>query len=135
MSSRRVCKTSWNYAFKTSSKRLQDVLEDKSVLYWRRLQYVFTKANVCWDMTKEESKIHGVGGDINRWNRIHKWPRGYSKCIHVYTREIKGQKISHKVLTNKIGWTLTVPLRDIPELLILKIFSIVRIYTSKFFLR
>ena len=33
-SSRRVCKTSCNYVFKTSS---------------RRLQYVFTKTNVCWD--------------------------------------------------------------------------------------
>ena len=26
---------------------LQDVLEDKKMLHWRRLQYVFTKANVC----------------------------------------------------------------------------------------
>ena len=31
-----------------SSRRLQDVLEDKKMLHWRRLQYVFTKTNVCW---------------------------------------------------------------------------------------
>ena len=31
-----------------SSRRLLDVLEDKKMLQWRRLQYVFTKTNVCW---------------------------------------------------------------------------------------
>ena len=34
-----------------SSRRLQDVLEDKEMLHWRRVQYVFTKTNVCWDVT------------------------------------------------------------------------------------
>ena len=66
MSSRRfqdVFKTS----SKTSSRRLQDVfktclqdvlqlclqdvLEDKKMLHWRLLQYVFTKTNVCWDIS------------------------------------------------------------------------------------
>ena len=41
---KRICKTSCNYVFKTSSRRLQDVLEDKKMLH---LQYVFTKTNVC----------------------------------------------------------------------------------------
>ena len=36
-----VFKTSCNYVFKTSWK--------KKMLYWRRLQYVFTKANICWE--------------------------------------------------------------------------------------
>ena len=51
-SSRRVCKTSCSYVFKTSSRRLErqkkcyteDVLKMSSI----RLQYVFTKTNVCW---------------------------------------------------------------------------------------
>ena len=30
---------------------LEDVLEDKKMLHWRRLQYVFTKMNVCWVKT------------------------------------------------------------------------------------
>ena len=33
---------------------LQDVLEDKKMLHWRRLQYVFTKTNVCWDRTTKK---------------------------------------------------------------------------------
>ena len=37
-SSRRVCKTSCNYVFKTSTRRLRDVLEDKKMLHWRRLE-------------------------------------------------------------------------------------------------
>ena len=41
-------KTSCNYVSKTSSRCLQDVLQDKKMLHWRRLQYVFTKTNVCW---------------------------------------------------------------------------------------
>ena len=48
MSSRRTCKTS-------SSRRiedvlqlyLEDVLKDKKMLHWRRLQYLFTKTTVC----------------------------------------------------------------------------------------
>ena len=35
-----------------SSRRLQDVLEDKKMLHSRRLQYVFTKTNVCWVTTE-----------------------------------------------------------------------------------
>ena len=35
-------KTSCNYVLKTSRKR-------KKMLYWRHLQYVFTKTNVCWE--------------------------------------------------------------------------------------
>ena len=64
-SSRRVCKTSCNYVFKTC---LQDVLQlclqDVFKTSWKtkkcytedvlktspiRLQYVFTKTNVCWE--------------------------------------------------------------------------------------
>ena len=37
---RRVCKRSCDYVFKTSWKTKK--------CYWRRLQYVFTKTNVCW---------------------------------------------------------------------------------------
>ena len=32
------------------SRGLQDVLEDKRVLHWRRLKYVFTKTNVCCEL-------------------------------------------------------------------------------------
>ena len=62
-SSRHTCKTSFTRrledVFKTYSRRrfaimswrrLEDVLEDKKMLYWRRLQYVFTKTNVYWDV-------------------------------------------------------------------------------------
>ena len=49
-SSRRACKTSCCYVFKTSSRQKnEDVLKDKKMLHWRRLQYVFSKTNVCWD--------------------------------------------------------------------------------------
>ena len=52
-------KTSWRRLQRTTFRlsrpledvlqlRLQDVLEDKKMLHWRRLQYVFTKTNVCW---------------------------------------------------------------------------------------
>ena len=40
-SSRRVCKTSCNYVFKTSTRRLRDVLEYKKMLHWRRLEEDF----------------------------------------------------------------------------------------------
>ena len=56
-----VFKTSWRptsfLGFKSSGRGLQDifmktscgyVLKDKKMLYWRRLQYVFTKTNVWW---------------------------------------------------------------------------------------
>ena len=39
-----------------SSRRRQDVLENKKMLQWRRLQYVFTKTNVCWDEAQELKK-------------------------------------------------------------------------------
>ena len=42
-----VLKMSCNYILKTSWRRLEDVLEDKKMLHWRRLQYVFTKTTVC----------------------------------------------------------------------------------------
>ena len=54
---RRVCKKSSKNVFKAFSRRLQedvlqlcfdDVLKDKNMLRWRRLQYVFTKANAWW---------------------------------------------------------------------------------------
>ena len=32
---------------KTYGKRLEDALQDKKMLHWRRFQYVFTKPNVC----------------------------------------------------------------------------------------
>ena len=48
-SSRRVCKTSCNYVFKTSWKTKKCYTEDVLKTSWRRLQYVFTKTNVCWD--------------------------------------------------------------------------------------
>ena len=44
-SSRRVCKTSCNYVFKTSRRQKNVTLKTSS----RRLQYVFTKTNVCWE--------------------------------------------------------------------------------------
>ena len=47
-SSRRVCKTSCNYVFKTSCKTKKCYSEDVLKMSWRRLQYVFTKTNVCW---------------------------------------------------------------------------------------
>ena len=37
---------------------LQDVLEDKKMLHWRRLQYLFTKTNVCWDNNTTLYKIN-----------------------------------------------------------------------------
>ena len=48
MSSRRVCKTPCNYVFKTSWKTKKCYTEDVLKTSWRRLQYVFTKTNVCW---------------------------------------------------------------------------------------
>ena len=33
---------------------------------------------------------------INQRNRIRKWGRGYSKCVHARTRQSKGQKFGHK---------------------------------------
>ena len=73
-----------------------------------------------------------TAGGINRRNRVRKWGRGYSKCVHVPTRERKGQKIGHRVFLYKME-TITVSLKDIPESLILKIHNIVGIYASKFF--
>ena len=49
MSSRRVCKTSCNYVFKTSWKTKKCYTEDVLKTPSRRLQYVFTKTNVCWE--------------------------------------------------------------------------------------
>ena len=48
-SSRRVCKTSYNYVFKTSSRLLGRQKNVTLKTSWRRLQYVFTKANLCWE--------------------------------------------------------------------------------------
>ena len=39
-------KTSCNYVSKTSSRCLQDVLQDKKMLHWRRLQDVFKTSSV-----------------------------------------------------------------------------------------
>ena len=68
--SRRVCKTSCNYVFKTFSRRLQDVLEDKKMLHWRRLtrlQDVFKASSV---------RLHQgeclLGTYCNAWDFI-KW--------------------------------------------------------------
>ena len=41
-----------------SSRRLQDVLEDKKMLHSRRLQYVFTKTNVCWGTATQNGQAH-----------------------------------------------------------------------------
>ena len=92
-SSRRVCKTFFKDVFKTSSRcicktsssrRLQDVFKtfsrrrlerQKSVTLKtssRRLQYVFIKTNVCWDMmifVKSWSSIRIKLGDI-LWDKF-----------------------------------------------------------------
>ena len=47
-SSRRACKTSCNYIFKTSWKTKKCYSEDVLKTSSRCLQYVFTKTNVCW---------------------------------------------------------------------------------------
>ena len=47
--SRRVCKTSCNYVFKTSWKTKICYTEDVFKTSSRRLQYVLTKTNVCWE--------------------------------------------------------------------------------------
>ena len=49
MSSRRVCKMSCNYVFKTSWKTKKCYTEDVLKTSPIRLQYVFTKTNVYWE--------------------------------------------------------------------------------------
>ena len=46
---RRVCKTLCNFVFKTSSRRLGRQKNVTLKTSSRRLEYVFTKTNLCWD--------------------------------------------------------------------------------------
>ena len=50
VSSRRVCMTS-------SSRRCKDFLENKKMLCWRHLQYVFTKTTVRWNRCSKSLKM------------------------------------------------------------------------------
>ena len=64
-SSRRVCKTSCNYVFKTSWKTKKCYTEDVFKTSSRRLQYVFTKTNVCWGVTASGLNVLAKIGNQN----------------------------------------------------------------------
>ena len=64
-SSRRVCKTSCNYVFKTSWKRKKCYTEDVFKISSRRLQHVFTKTNVCWWATASGLNVLAKIGNQN----------------------------------------------------------------------
>ena len=59
-SSRRVCKTSCNYVFKTSWKTKKCYTEDVLKTSSKRLQYVFTKTNVCWEYCRNVKEFNSI---------------------------------------------------------------------------
>ena len=68
-SSRRVCKTSCSYVCKTSSRRLGRQKNITLKTSSRRLQYVFTKTNVCWEVAQSSYDVCHVSAQ-NSWEVV-----------------------------------------------------------------
>ena len=58
---------------------------------------VSSEVRKLWQMRKVKTTR-----GINRCNRVRKWGRGYSRCVHVRTIERNSQKIGHKVFAYKM---------------------------------
>ena len=71
--SRRVCKTSCNYVLKTSWKTKKYYSEDVLKTFWRRLQYVFTKTNICWALfiLHLQSLVISIGISVNGFSSLN----------------------------------------------------------------
>ena len=86
-SSRRVCKTSCNYVFKTSWKTKKCYTEDVFKTSSRRLRYVFTKTNVCWDYSG--SFHNDIILEQNRFTILFTVPCKKSKTVSFASSMIK----------------------------------------------